>query len=1576
MALVTIQRSPSPSTDDNDGAESSEDLSDGKTQLRKRSRTPREKLRHIFSTVRLINKLRPGLSESYFTVKGAALILPHNECTRKTSKKSHGGEMQHHLQAMLHILRPEDTIKIAIRLEDVVNNYHRYIALVSTKGRQDTEECVILGLDCSSTGASIGLVLPVWLGLKLKLGGDGGFSLYTDEHSYLFKPVSVQAMWSAIQSLVKAISTAEMMKYIHDGLTHTWVGYYKSRINHSDNIRMGQWKIEGIDTFAPSSLSIKSDEKIEGIDTFAPSSLSIKSDDEKKCIKLTISQKLKEVMMVVDLDEATSIGLRRAVEAKMGISLTEFKSYFDEEVMRILGQMDEPSEILDFLYLGSEWNASNLEELKAKGVGYILNVTKEIDNFFMGMLQYYTVRVMDVEESDLLKHWDKTYKFICKARNNNSKVLVHCKMGISRSASTVMAFLMKDRRWSVDEAFTFVKARRSCVQPNAGFMEQLNMYEGILTASNKRDIFRSKSDQNLLDEPNPKEETETVQGSFLGDSLFHVMSHSDWPMLAAGGVAPEEEWMADLQAGRGMTPELMQMEGDLEVAEARSADSMDDVVADEPKNCSVTPDPTPHGLVSGDVEHPHKQSTGEDFSTSSSAREEKSSSAPPALESAVDGGGGQGQVPIASSRSIKPDSSWIRPLSLDLGPDAGESSTDDPPTAATCQSLPCTPAPLPPGAALGSGQQLEQPAQLESTGAGFTLLGATENESTDSVMQVEPGTAARPRRQELSAVGGSSTDRIQSTVLAEQSEGDKSDSNSQRLSGGEADTSSGSSRAQTLAQSDVGVSASDSGQKSSSAGDDNCATTSPKSTVIKPKIEMGVRQYFFREKIPWSPGKVQKMREGINKTGQLVADDETEEGVSSETEQDKVAQSSGEGLDLQKGCVSGTATLTLPGMSQSRSCMELGSMAGADGCTGELMDSLEPMSLYEREEIPLEPGTVLRTRKEIEERHRFLIGQADGEDEEKQPLVRTSSLKQSRTTSKYDMGDNIRRSEGSLILSPGSGMSLDDLRRVGNGEIQSMHPRGPPSFSVAEQSLVNPGALSCPGQARDSGADGEFPSSIPKSNLDTETLALIREIGSALLMSPTSSSPSPSASTQAVKQSEAKPGPDSNMVKYFVRKIEQQQHPLVPSPCSEETQITGSVERNGDISRVCELQSSSPDSVGVECLIKPRSSSLQESHYAVTFSSGGDPSQTTGSQETKMSTLSGSLETIKSGLGSEKELPHSNFSHHCKDEVFSGAGAKDTVNATGHREEEDQPSVDASLPQTSAEVEMPMVKHLVGKFESGPDFVQAADILSTSVAASGLGEQNKKTSEHCDQSNSFLHPKSDSSPVLSKVLAPSSSPSSSSSSPISHFTDTQTSASACRQVKVGLSQSVPMSSAPAQTSKRSMIDFDIPVELVELPRCVPEQSEEHQQQQSTMAISPQTSPPSSARALGPRPFSKQNLVEMFGECRTWRSVRPKSVPDQHVALPGTGHRNSSNQHHRTASADFSLQSIQERYAGKSGEEDPIMRQGSGEEGRKKRRLHGKSLPLPAAIRAGEQQQQQQDQQQKSRLGQGPFYSSI
>ncbi|KAG8147842.1 hypothetical protein E2320_022752, partial [Naja naja] len=71
------------------------------------------------------------------------------------------------------------------------------MVVVSTNGRQDTEENIVLGVDFSSNDSTVctmGLVLPLWSDALIHLDGDGGFSVSTDNRIHIFKPVSVQAM--------------------------------------------------------------------------------------------------------------------------------------------------------------------------------------------------------------------------------------------------------------------------------------------------------------------------------------------------------------------------------------------------------------------------------------------------------------------------------------------------------------------------------------------------------------------------------------------------------------------------------------------------------------------------------------------------------------------------------------------------------------------------------------------------------------------------------------------------------------------------------------------------------------------------------------------------------------------------------------------------------------------------------------------------------------------------------------------------------------------------------------------------------------------------------------------------------------------------------------------------------------------------------------------------------------------------------------------------------------------------------------------------------------------------------------
>lgn len=114
------------------------------------------------------------------------------------------------------------------------------------------------------------------------------------------------------------------------------------------------------------------------------------------------------------------------------------------------------------------------------------------------MFDYLNVRVYDDEKTNLLKHWDNTYRYISRAKSEGSKVLVHCKMGVSRSASVVIAYAMKAYNWEFQKALQHVKERRNCIKPNKNFLNQLETYRGMLDAmKNKEKLQRSKSETNL-----------------------------------------------------------------------------------------------------------------------------------------------------------------------------------------------------------------------------------------------------------------------------------------------------------------------------------------------------------------------------------------------------------------------------------------------------------------------------------------------------------------------------------------------------------------------------------------------------------------------------------------------------------------------------------------------------------------------------------------------------------------------------------------------------------------------------------------------------------------------------------------------------------------------------------------------------------------------------------------------------------------------------------------------------------------------------------------------------------------------
>ena len=78
---------------------------------------------------------------------------------------------------------------------------------------------------------------------------------------------------------------------------------------------------------------------------------------------------------------------------------------------------------------------------------------------------------------NMATHFEETYDFIRQNLLEGKNVLVHCHAGKSRSATVVIAFLMRDKKISLQQALALLRSKRPRVKPNEGFLVQLKAFE-------------------------------------------------------------------------------------------------------------------------------------------------------------------------------------------------------------------------------------------------------------------------------------------------------------------------------------------------------------------------------------------------------------------------------------------------------------------------------------------------------------------------------------------------------------------------------------------------------------------------------------------------------------------------------------------------------------------------------------------------------------------------------------------------------------------------------------------------------------------------------------------------------------------------------------------------------------------------------------------------------------------------------------------------------------------------------------------------------------------------------------------
>jgi hypothetical protein len=106
---------------------------------------------------------------------------------------------------------------------------------------------------------------------------------------------------------------------------------------------------------------------------------------------------------------------------------------------------NSPSIVIDdFLYHGDLNHASNIKLLNELGIRHIIDVCDcQLDKEILENFHVLWINLYDELKVDIRKHFDETNQFLYECRQKNEKVLVNCQMGISRSSSIVLAYLMK-----------------------------------------------------------------------------------------------------------------------------------------------------------------------------------------------------------------------------------------------------------------------------------------------------------------------------------------------------------------------------------------------------------------------------------------------------------------------------------------------------------------------------------------------------------------------------------------------------------------------------------------------------------------------------------------------------------------------------------------------------------------------------------------------------------------------------------------------------------------------------------------------------------------------------------------------------------------------------------------------------------------------------------------------------------------------------------------------------------------------------------------------------------------------------
>ncbi|NXI25806.1 STYX protein, partial [Sterrhoptilus dennistouni] len=130
--------------------------------------------------------------------------------------------------------------------------------------------------------------------------------------------------------------------------------------------------------------------------------------------------------------------------------------------------------------------------LQKHGITHVICIRQNIEaNFikpnFQQLFRYLVLDIADNPVENIIRFFPMTKEFIDGSLQSGGKIILYYNIiyyfpSFIKVAALVIAYIMETFGVKYRDAFTYVQERRFCINPNAGFVHQLQEYEAIYLA--------------------------------------------------------------------------------------------------------------------------------------------------------------------------------------------------------------------------------------------------------------------------------------------------------------------------------------------------------------------------------------------------------------------------------------------------------------------------------------------------------------------------------------------------------------------------------------------------------------------------------------------------------------------------------------------------------------------------------------------------------------------------------------------------------------------------------------------------------------------------------------------------------------------------------------------------------------------------------------------------------------------------------------------------------------------------------------------------------------------------------------